>query len=157
MTGLTLYNCVTCIGPDDHRKYRITKFIDGEVSSSYLTTRDTCHCPRGAHHTCRHRQMLVHFLNHSIINQPWFLDWDNTKRVVDFQGNLPPHSVTVRTTDFDSVSEGSTPSAAAIDGEVLGPFDYHVESTFAKPINGEWAEETTPIRTGLPSASWRRL
>lgn len=86
----TLYNCVRTIDAGDNVKFRITKFVDGEVESSYLTDRHTCDCPAGVRPTCRHRQMLSDFLNHDLVNQPWFWDFDR-KMVVDFEGRvLPP-------------------------------------------------------------------
>ena len=82
----TLYNC-----HHDGLDYRITKFEDGNPTSSYLCSAEACECPAGARPTCRHRQMLPLMINLALPNQPWFLDWDNGKRVVDFNGNeLPP-------------------------------------------------------------------
>lgn len=118
-----LYNCVTTIDGDGNGAYRITKFVDGNVESSYITTRKTCDCPAGVRPICRHRQMLPAFLNHNIVNQPWFWDFD-LQIVVDFQGAPPPaapeiqpnpqpHSVVASTVDFDSASGGSNPPAVA--------------------------------------------
>ncbi len=66
-----LYNCHT---DGDH--YRITKFNDSEVESSYLCTEDECECPAGHRHTCRHRQMLPRFLHRNAVNTFWFHDFD---------------------------------------------------------------------------------
>lgn len=66
-----LYNCHT-----DGDEYRITKFSDGEVESSYLCSTDECQCPAGSQPTCRHRQMLPMFLNRGAVDTFWFLDWD---------------------------------------------------------------------------------
>ncbi len=117
----TLYNLRT-----DGDEYRITKFIDGNVESTYLCTETECECPAGHRASCRHRQMLPSMLAHQLCNTHWFWDFDHN-RVVDFEGNhlvaplghalrdqpLEPHSPTVTTTDFDSVDDGSIPSVAA--------------------------------------------
>lgn len=79
-----LYNCHT-----DGDEYRITKFTDGNVESTYLTSLAECQCPAGARPTCRHRQMLPTFIDRNLVNSPWFLDWDGSRAVVDFEGNQP--------------------------------------------------------------------
>lgn len=117
---LTLYSLRTA-----DSAYAITKFVDGEPEATYTTSRDACTCPAGARPTCRHRQMLPQMLNAQLANQPYFWDFDNHK-VVDFEGKPPattyfefdatipqPHSVTVSTGDFDSLSGGSNPPAVA--------------------------------------------
>lgn len=86
MPPLTLYSIRTHISADGHSSYYITKFTDGEVESAYHTTRETCECPAGVRPTCRHRQMLPHMLNEGILNTHWFLNWDDGRRVVDFEG-----------------------------------------------------------------------
>lgn len=88
----TLYNVVTSIDRTDGLSYRITKFVDGEVESSYLTSRSECECPAGHRSTCRHRQMLPEMLNRGLLNTHYFLDWDQGMRTCDFQGStvLPP-------------------------------------------------------------------
>ena len=123
MPPLTLYSIRTHIDRTGSDSYYITKFVDGEVESAYSTTRETCECPAGVRPTCRHRQMLPHMLNEGIINTHWFLNWDDGRRVVDFEGTdkriidqiaLPqPHSTTVSAPDFDSGDGGSNPPAVA--------------------------------------------
>lgn len=78
-----LYNLHT-----DGDEYRITKFIDGEVASSYLLSETECDCPAGHHFTCRHRKMLPLMLAENICNQPWFMQWhgDGQYRITDFNG-----------------------------------------------------------------------
>lgn len=66
-----LYNAHT-----DGDEYRITKFADGEVESSYLCSADECQCPAGHRQTCRHRMMLPLFINRGAVNSYWFLDFD---------------------------------------------------------------------------------
>lgn len=66
--------------------YRITKFVDGEVESSYLVHQDSCECPAGHRHTCRHRQMLPQMLAHGICNTHFFFAFDTGGQIVDFNG-----------------------------------------------------------------------
>lgn len=66
-----LYNCHT-----DGTEYRITKFNDGEVESSYLCSESECQCPAGSRPTCRHRLMLPMFLNRGAVDTFWFLDFE---------------------------------------------------------------------------------
>ena len=80
-----LYNC-----HHDGDQYRITKFTDGNPSSSYLCTESECECPAGERPTCRHRQMLPQMIRSNIINTPWFLDWDASGGITDFDGNSIP-------------------------------------------------------------------
>lgn len=127
-----LYSLRTEIDREGATRYRITKFVDGEVESSYHVDRSACECPAGVRPTCRHRQMLPQMLNADIANTHWFYDHDHGGRIVDFEGttrefyehveaeayidrnpSLQPHSVTVSTGDFDSPSGGSNPPAVA--------------------------------------------
>lgn len=80
-----LYSIKTEIGVDGDR-HRITKFVDGEVESSYHTTHTECDCPAGRRPSCRHRQMLPQMIAAGIVNTHWFWDFD-WGRVVDFEGN----------------------------------------------------------------------
>jgi hypothetical protein len=80
----------------DGSDFRITKFVDGEVESSYLTSRDACECPAGHRSTCRHRQMLPQLLAEGIANTHWFWNFD-LHRVVDFDGMLK--------SNFDAMNE----------------------------------------------------
>lgn len=82
---LTLYSLRSEINVHDATRYRITKFVDGEVESSYHTSRGECECPAGARPTCRHRQMLPHMLNANIVNTHWFYEFDRGD-IVDFEG-----------------------------------------------------------------------
>lgn len=65
-----LYNAHT-----DGDNYRITKFSDGEVESSYLCSTTECQCPAGQRPSCRHRLMLPMFIARGAVNSFWFLDW----------------------------------------------------------------------------------
>ena len=81
-----LYSLRTEIDHDSASHYRITKFVDGEVESSYLVGHDACECPAGHRHTCRHRQMLPQMLAHGIANTHWFFAFDMGGAIVDFNG-----------------------------------------------------------------------
>jgi len=79
--AMTLYNLHT---DGDH--YRITKFVDGNVESSYLLSHNECECPAGSRPTCRHRQMLPSMLSQGIANTHWF--WDRElESAVDINGD----------------------------------------------------------------------
>ena len=80
MTQQTLYSLRT-----DGDQYRITKFTDGDVESSYLCTTHECECPAGVRPSCRHRQMLPQMLAHGLTNTHWFWDFDRGY-ACDFQG-----------------------------------------------------------------------
>jgi hypothetical protein len=81
----TLYNC-----HHDGDQYRITKFIDGNPESSYLTTHRECDCPAGSRPTCRHRQMLPEFLERDLVNSHLFIAWDLPHRpTCEFDGGAP--------------------------------------------------------------------
>lgn len=77
----TLYNLHT-----DGDQYRITKFVDGNPESSYLTTHSECQCPAGHRHTCRHRQMLPEMLAAGLENSHFFWDFDR-HMAFDISGN----------------------------------------------------------------------
>lgn len=66
-----LYNCHT-----DGTEWRITKFNDGEVESSYLCSITECQCPAGQRPSCRHRLMLPMFISRGAVNSFWFLDFE---------------------------------------------------------------------------------
>jgi len=77
----TLYNLHT-----DGDQYRITKFVDGDVESSYLCTPTECECPAGHRPSCRHRQMLPDLIARKVCNTHWFWNFDR-REVVDIAGN----------------------------------------------------------------------
>lgn len=83
-----IYSAKTEIGNlDSIERVRITKFVDGEVEASYLTTFTECDCPAGVRPSCRHRQMLPQMSAARIVNTEWFWDYD-LGRPVDFDGQL---------------------------------------------------------------------
>lgn len=66
-----LYSC-----RHDGDQYRISKFNDGDVESSYLTDGESCDCPAGHRRMCRHREMLPLFIRRGAVNTGWQLDYD---------------------------------------------------------------------------------
>lgn len=102
MTTTPMYSLRT-----DPGGYRITKFTDGEVESSYAVTESECECPAGHRHTCRHRQMLPTMLAHGIANTHWFYLHDRSGQIVDFNGTqkhlLDQLSATAPLTPLDAV------------------------------------------------------
>ena len=142
MTKQTIYSLRT-----DGNQYRITKIVDGEVESSYLSTDRECECPAGHRPSCRHRQMLPMMLAHGICNTHWFWDFD-AHRVVDFNGELK--------SNLDAMNELAAPghtdlmiSPEAIDEALVGA---------APPSSGqEDALRPQAVTKDVNSRSWRRL
>lgn len=125
---MTLYSLRSADG-----SYRIQKFdadLNPLFDSSYLISEggQECSCPAGHRKSCRHRQMLGSMLKANLLDSPDFWNHD-LNRVEPSQerseatGHKPldpatftsfePHSTTVSATDFESVDDGSNPSAAA--------------------------------------------
>lgn len=147
----TLYSLRT-----DPSGYRITKFVDGEVESSYLTSTDACECPAGHRHTCRHRQMLPQMLAHGIADTHWFMDWDRSGSIVDFNGASKRLYDQLAATATGEIS----PTLAV--GDALLVAQAKDTKAEVKHIPDEAIEIIHPqprvkIRTGLPPTSWRRL
>lgn len=133
----TLYNL-----RHDGEQYRVTKFVDGEVEASYLTTHTECDCPAGFRPTCRHRQMLPDLL--SIADTHWFLN-NGTREVVDLIGT-PKSTIDAL---IAPIKEDTSMTAACPPG-------------CCAPAEQDTAEDTVPtglpaVTLPLPPASWRRL
>lgn len=133
----TLYSLRTEIDHDGAMRYRITKFVAGEVESSYHTSRDACECPAGVRPTCRHRQMLPHMLNADIANTHWFYDHDRGGAIVDF--------------------EGVPRSRYEFDAEVIEAIAHQPNPLLDELPLVESSDEPVTIHTRLPRASWRRI
>ncbi len=82
---MILYSAKSTIDAEGRSAYRVTKFSDGDVESSYLTDGVQCECPAGTRPTCRHRRMLPDMITTGIVNTHWFYDFDE-KLVCDFEG-----------------------------------------------------------------------
>lgn len=102
-----LYNC-----KHSGDQYRITKFDDGEPTSSYLTTLTECDCPAGVRPNCRHREMLPYFIAREAVNSTWWYDYDRGGWV-QMEDETEPHSTTVSAPDFESEDIGSNPVGVA--------------------------------------------
>ena len=146
-----LYSLRTKIDRDGTQHYRLTKFLDGEVESSYHVSREQCECPAGQRPTCRHRQMLPHMLNASIANTHWFYDHDHGGQVVDFEGmsreayeraarEAPPLRFDMDYTN----SVGHSPAADALQPAPEG-------------LLAPSPEQLAPTPTLQPIHPWRRL
>lgn len=105
----------------DGDQWRITKFVDGDVESSYLTTHSECDCPAGHRHTCRHRQMLPQMLAHHLCDTHWFFCFDTGGQIVDFNGTskhlldqLAEGSRTQEETEQETLIEGANRTATEI-------------------------------------------
>lgn len=169
----TLYSLRT-----DPLGYRITKFVDGEPEGSYITNERDCECPAGPRPTCRHRQMLPVMLAHHIANTHWFMDWDRSGSIVDFQGASKRLY-----DDLQRLLPDELAVSAREPDEIRGPNDIHCShdlaiDLMAKDITpvvdeAQHVEEDTSIpiplkptdaptvryeaKHPLPPTSWRRL
>lgn len=143
---MTLYSLRT-----DGDQHRITKFVDGEVESSYLCTHSECECPAGHRHTCRHRQMLPTMLAHGLADSMWFFDYDAGGRIVDFNGTSKQlldqlAEPTGTQEDEDTSSPGPNLTATEIDERTPPPlrepllehFIDHVHELVVKPAAKPW-------------------
>jgi hypothetical protein len=114
----TLYNLHT-----DGDQYRITKFVDGEVESSYLSTETECECPAGHRESCRHRQMIPEMLARGLTNTHWFWNFDRHE-AVDINGQSKAL--------IDNLNQ-------LADGEIINP-----KSTGIPHLGGVYAKDITP-------------
>ena len=122
---LTLYNC-----RHSGDQYRITKFEDGNPTSSYLTTHAECDCPAGSRPTCRHRQMLPNMLQSNLFNSDLFWNFDRN-HTCDINGH----------TAFIPIQPNINPYAAL-------PINANIAEEFSKLLH--------PVSPANPKP-WRRL
>lgn len=154
----TLYSAKSTINAEGTLAYRITKFVDGEVESSYLTTFETCECPAGGRHTCRHREMIGIMIAEDIVNTHWFWNHDRGA-VVDFSG--APADPLLRHPDL--------PAGEALQGSLpFNPTATDIANTpmpeMKEPLLEYLVDETlkvitpaTPKPAPQTQPSWRRL
>lgn len=129
----------------DGDQWRITKFTDDEVESSYLTSDQACDCPAGHRATCRHRAMLPELF--PIRDTQWFYNYDSGA-IVDLMGTPKPACAPA-----EQDTEASVPA---------GP---HVEEDeYLKGIRERWpagqhtaAESLSLEQTVRATPAWRRL
>ena len=138
-----IYSAKTEIDQVEIESVRITKFTDGEVESSYITTRDSCDCPAGVRPSCRHRQMLPRMIAAGIVNSKWFWDFD-LDRPVDFDGQLK--------SNVEAMNE-----LAAIPGITIMTLDdpHALHNAIAEAI-GEPTVGPAEVKS-VPSTPWRRF
>lgn len=73
---MILYNCRSSLERDS--TYILTKWDDDmNVESSYETSLGECNCPAGVRSSCRHRQMLPHFIATARVDTDWFFCFDD--------------------------------------------------------------------------------
>jgi hypothetical protein len=163
MSMTTLYSLRT-----DGDQYRITKFVDGEPEGSYLTSERECECPAGHRATCRHRQMLPQMLAHGIANTHWFMDWDRSGSIVDFNGaskRLYDELAAIPGIQFLDLNDPAGIHNAI--AEAVGEAQ-HVEEDTASYGTGPIMHElpliqvenkrvSVELKTPLPPIAWRRL
>ena len=140
MTNAALYSLRT-----DGDQYRITKFVDGDVESSYLCTESECECPAGHRHTCRHRQMLPTMLARKLCNTHWFLAYDMGGAIVDFNGT--PKRLSDELAAIPGVQVVRLDDPATLHNTLA-------EALGEPAIDQHCLEETVST---LPRAPWRRL
>lgn len=142
---MILYSAKSTIDAEGQAAYRITKFNDGEVESSYLTNGSQCDCPAGVRPTCRHRQMLPQMIADGIINTHWFLDWDGGKAIVDFEGTMK--------SALDYLL--APPAGEALQGDLpLEPLRFNKD--YSNSIGHSPAYDSTTPAPPSP-ATWRRF
>lgn len=84
---MILYNLRT-----DGDNWRITKFEDGNPTSSYLISQNACQCPAGERPVCRHRQMLPDLLDRHMADSGLFWHFDG-RFSCDINGVPARHTV----------------------------------------------------------------
>lgn len=155
----TLYSLRT-----DGDQFRITKFVDGEVESSYLCSEVECECPAGHRPSCRHRQMLPMMLATGIVNSHWFWDFD-MHRACDFEGNLKSNFDAMQALvdaqpklDFDALNELAAEPKNITATEIEERYKQMppLHDPMIEYIVDKAAEAVKKIHQS-PSRSWRRL
>lgn len=148
----TLYSAKTEIDRNSIEWVRISKFVDGELESSYLTSHTECNCPAGVRPSCRHRQMLPQMQAHRIINTHWFWNFD-LNRVVDFNGQLKSNLDAL-----NELAEQRTQEPVTEQPQLSGLQEEQILMGFHQP------ELCKPERAAPPSSgqgatkpSWRRI
>jgi hypothetical protein len=150
----TLYNL-----RHDGDQYRVTKFNDAEVESSYLTTHTECDCPAGHRSTCRHRQMLPQMLERHLADSDLFWNHDAGGFSCDINGNAQRTTIACAPAEQDTVavSEGLHDTAEGLPPGVQMISLDGDPATLWDAIADAVGEPRSPVRTTLPPAKWRRL
>ncbi len=135
----------------DGDQYRITKFTDGEMESSYLCSDAECTCPAGHRHTCRHRQMLPQMLAHRLCNTHWFFDFDTGGQIVDFNGTSKHLLDQLAEPSRPAEQDTLPPLPAGV--QVIGLDDMHLLHNAIADAVGEPRQ----CPQGSTAKPWRRL
>lgn len=157
----TIYSCKTEIALNSEG-YRISKFVDGEVESSYITTTRECDCPAGHRQSCRHRQMLPQMMAAGIVNTHYFWDFD-LHRAVDFNGTLKSNFDAMNELAVEHVvppAEPIVPAGPLTLTEAAGPPaepNMHLDNAAWDELVTTGTTMTTADGKHIPQRSWRRL
>lgn len=140
--------------------YRVTKFTDGEVESSYLTSDQACDCPAGHRTSCRHRQMLPQMLARHLANSDLFWDFDRGFSC-DINGNAKRETVACAPAEQDTERRTRLLDACTKFAEDLAQPMPH-PNMFIDPhavLAGQHtaAASLPPEQTVRTSPAWRRL
>jgi hypothetical protein len=157
---MILYSAKSTIDAEGAKAYRVTKFNDGEVESSYLTTGGTCDCPAGVRPTCRHRQMLPDMIRAGIVNTHYFWDYD-ISTACDFQGT-PKWQIEALVDDAPVAAEEvdlSDPVGEALQGDLLDRQTFDIPDGYeaVRDAKGRATGEVRPIPAPASPKPWRRM
>lgn len=146
-----LYSC-----RHDGDLYRISKFNDGNVESSYLTDGSACDCPAGQRRVCRHREMLPLFIRRGAINSGWQLDYDRggwVQMYADEVEHTTPAELTIETM-IELPNDITATEIAERFAQLQGPAnpiaEYMVDRTLAAVQSLPSEASTTPADTLPP-------
>lgn len=156
-----LYNCHT-----DGDNWRITKFNDGEVESSYLCSTTECQCPAGSRPICRHRLMLPMFLNRGAVDTFWFLDFDRKGWVSNEPASLLSEYEPIISERSGLGSYNLEPAALTIKTMITFPNDVSAEE-LVEAYSNLLNKQVSSVHEGVPiveveslpaiKSSWRRI
>lgn len=156
-----LYSC-----RHDGDLYRISKFNDGNVESSYLTDGSACDCPAGQRRVCRHREMLPLFIRRGAVNSGWQLDYDRggwVQMYADEVEHTTPAELTIATMielPADSTAEQVAEAFAGLSSEAsTTPAEPLLPGTnlTASQVSPQLAMELEYRASPPPAKSWRRF
>lgn len=157
----TLYNLRT-----SDLGYRVTKFTDGEVESSYLTSDQVCDCPAGHRAICRHRQMLPDMLASNICDTEWFYDYDR-RIIVNINGDLCTRALEELCAPAEQDTESSVPAGQHTAAESLPPvqtvdrslIEHKPDDSFREFLRkeGKVPRHLHPQEVHTSKNPWRRL
>jgi len=143
---MTLYNCRST---DTLDSYRITKFdSDLNPEASYTVSRTQCQCPAYGRPSCRHRDMLPHFLRHGRVDTGWMCEWDGEPSWRQFVG--PAKELPAEPAEADEASSLNDIHDGSIQAQGYIPF---AEPSGSAPASADRRGEG---RSPSPSPLYRR-